>query len=700
MRLAPLVLLFFVAFVSANAHAQVRHEPSTTLTADPRTPKYVEELLKLRDALKATPPPVTEKEKADSVDWMLKANPEIRQILVGHHVIVMATEGFAARAAKNNCILYLDLGYEVLRKIWGVDPSARAGRRFFFWPDPGRAGGHNCNGHDLRVAIGKSDWDNADWFERFFHEMTHGFQFAHPSGHLAIGGLFEGWAEFMQAAVCDHLSPLGAPFKDRFAFYSKHFPAAARYEYLPTRLPMEEIVAYDPSSGLWMELLNTTLDASGRPDWSPILKLLQDPFTKPRWVPYHLWPARLAQDCLEAFGERSARDILSLYRLPVDTASLSAAVAQNWGSEKPDPAPRKSVEGWSLLGPVLNPKSLGPEWNTLAAEDLAWRWRETAPQSTVPPLPKDSKYSWRSVKADERGMLVFETDRGAPPSWYYLSTDLPAHLRKQLTLYISSDDDCAVWLDGRIVHYYRGSRACTPEFPDVAYADATGTKGQLVVLVTNHGGTSGFSMAFAEGGLLFEGFRQRFSVHKVEERVGAVNYVASRRFDQAVQPMLTLARKDSASAVRDAATWWFADIPKDGGDYMEAEQAYAYGTIRGGFFGNNLGASGNQCVARYWGSDPVNWLSLPLEVKKEGTQRVRVRYACPTKNSSMRLRVRRGETTYSTSEVLELRTTGPDWNSWGWMDVPVPRLERGIYSVDLFEPRNGVDVDLVGIVSK
>ena len=260
---------------------------------------------------------------------MLEVNPEIHDTLVGQHVIVLATKAFATRAKQNQFVLTLDTAYEVLEHIWGVDPCARVGRRFFIWPDPDREGGHNCNGHDLRIAIGRNDWNNADWFERFFHEMTHGFQFEHPASTMDISGFGEGWAEFMQAVVCDHLACLGAPFDARFARYTVHFPESASAEYLRTKLPIEGIIAYDPSAGLFMELVNTTLDTKGNPDWAPLCKLLQDPLEHPRWVPWHLWPARMARDCMLAFGERKARPILAKYRFPLDLASLDAAEAQN-----------------------------------------------------------------------------------------------------------------------------------------------------------------------------------------------------------------------------------------------------------------------------------------------------------------------------------------------------------------------------------
>ncbi len=670
---------------------------------------YRAALFGLRDRLKsATAPPVSAKEQADCIDWMGKANPAIKHTLVGRHVVVLATDGFAARAAKCDFILNVDLGYEVLVHIFGVDPVARVGRRCIIWPDPDMQGGHRCIKADLRIHVGRDDWDNAECLERYFHELTHGFQFGHPAEHLMLNGFFEGWAEFMQGVVTDHLSPLGPPFEGRGDWYADCFPKSAQLEYLQTRMPIEEIISYAPSAGVLMELVNASKTADRPRDWTILRKLLRRPFAEPRWTPWHLWPAMMASDLLDAFGETNARPILAKYRFPLDAASLERARAQNWGSDKPDPSPRQTVEGvdgWRVLGPFDNARRYGIEWDPLDAEDMAWRWRELSSGASTPPIEPQRTVEWRGAKPAANGVISLDGSSGGP-AYFYLAATLPPEARVPLTLYLSSDDESAVWLDGELVHLYRGNRACTPDHPDVAYVDASDTKGQLVALVMNHGGTAAFSIAADRGGPLFDGFKQRYASKDPNERSAAVSFLASRRFQQPVRRMLAQASKDAVERVRRAARWWRDLRPDSGPGYREAEEAYFRGSISGGFYWNNDGASGNQCVARGWGENPANWLSLPLEVKVAGPQVVRIRYACPVW-SQLRVKIRRGDRFVFESDMQKLKPTGKDWTAWAWHEVRVPasaKIERGVYHVELVEPSGeggkGADIDIIGIVSR
>lgn len=664
--------------------------------------EYRNALVALRDRLRDTPaPPLTAREQTECADWMLKANPAIKHVLTGHHVVVMATDGFAERAAKSNFLLNADLGYEVLVHLWGVDPCARVGRRFFIWPDPDMSGGHRCNKADLRIPVGRGDWDNAEWFERFFHEMTHGFQYAHPAEHVMQGGFFEGWAEFMQAAVSDHLSPLGEPFAGRADTYASQFPASSQLEYLRTRLPIEEIISYDPSAGFLMELVNSTKSStSDERDWTPIRSLLQRPFKEPRWTPWHLWPVMMASDCMAAFGEARARPILAKYRFPLDRASLEQAAAQNWGTAKPDPSPREPIQGtdgWFCIGPIENPKQNGLEWDPIDAEDMAWRWHTVAPDEKSPPIEESRKLAWRKVTPGSDGMIPL-ADRTGRPAYYYLATTLSPDLRTELTLYISSDDECAAWLDGKLVYFFRGRRGCTPANPDVVYADAGGTRGQLVVLVMNHDGPSAFSLAAAKGGLLFKGFEERFASKDPAERAAAAAYVASRRFQQPTARMLAHAVKDPDPTVRAAVRWW-PDLRPNHGDSVEAEDAYFRGSIIGGFYWNNEGSSGNQCVARGWGSSTSNWLSLPLIAPSDTTYTVRIRYACPNQ-AGMRIRLRRGDNYVFTSQAQVFKPSGRGVTQWTWHEFSTPKLSKGVYHVELIEPTGGADIDAVSLVAR
>lgn len=121
-----------------------------------------------------------------------------------------------------------------------------------------------------------------------------------------------------------------------------------------------------------------------------------------------------------------------------------------------------------------------------------------------------------------------------------------------------------------------------------------------------------------------------------------------------------------------------------------------FGTFRGGFFGTNENASGNQCLARHWGSDAQSWWSMPFHCRAAGKHRVRIRYAC-SHRASVRVRIRRGERVVLETAPIELARSGPDWNAWAWGDVPTPALEPGVYRIELFEPSGSPDLDVVAL---
>lgn len=671
----------------------------TTLPAlpsgGPHSESYRTALVELNEQLRAAAPPVSEREERECLSWMRAANPQAVRTLVGHRVIVLATEGFAKSAEASEFLRYADLGYCVLAHLWGVDPVARVGRRVVIWPDPAMERGHRCVGAELRVHVGRADWDNAQWFERYFHEFTHGFQVEHRAGHLMLGGFYEGWAEFMQAAVVEHLAPLNSSFEARSEHYASHLPAAAQREYLDTRLPIEEIVAYDPAAGLLMELVNSTAKSPRGPrDWGAIRALLQSPASADRATPWRLWPARMANDLSAAFGAERARPILARYRFPLDDASLAAARASTSSAET---TPRRPAAArWSVLGPFPKRADDGLELDPFNAADLAWRWARTPDESVAPALDVERAGTWRSVAPDGNGNVPLASAEGEP-AYFYLAATLPAELRTRLTLFIASDDDCAVWLDGELVHHFRGERGCTPSHPDVAYADATSSRGQLVALVANRNGASAFSLMAAVGGLLFEGFEQRSTAKLASERTAAVAYLGSRRHQQPVRALLERAARDSDSPLRREALTW-SSVAKTGA-LREAEDAYFYGSVRGGYFGNNRGASGGQCVARNWGGDARNWLALPLVVAKPGAQRVSVRYATPY-DGSLRVRVRSGDRVLFVSGALRLAPSGADWNSWKELDVTTGELEPGVVYVELFEPAGAPDIDWIALEAR
>ncbi len=707
-------------------------------------------LVALRDALKSTTPaPISGREK-DLIGQRSANNELVKRTLVGHYVIVLATEKFAARAEENGFVAVMDLGYLCLKHFWGNDAMARAGNRFIFYPDPNKPGGHTCFALANQVAIGRADADNADWFERFFHEMTHGFQRDHPAGCCMESGFFEGFAEFCQAVVCEYLAPLGAPFEGRFGWYSKHFPESAAVEYLQTRLPIEEIVAYDPAAGLLMELTNTTLDPRGRPDWTPLRALLQGPIREPRWAPWHLWPAQMARDCERHFGAAKARPVLAKYRFPLDAAAFAEVGRATRPKPQPWPNPRVAVVEWRVLGPVANPRGMGLDWNPLDVENLAL---DAAQEKAMLSLPAAAGLSWRSdVRCDAGGLLHLRDDRGKESEFYYVVGSLAEDQRGPLTLFVSSDDEVALYVDGRLVHLFRGSRACTPEYPDVAYAmvDGLGAEGagRIVALVVNHGGPAAFSLAVAKGTPFESAYAARLAGPDPAEGCAMVEYLGSRRFVAPLKrPLLLKALEAADAGVRGAAARALGGVRNDAGvvealyarigvekdgvvrgavldaideltfrrpipeiaaqtwrddrarfagsDDAEAELAWRLGTINAGFFGNNAGACGAQCVDRGWGGDASHFLNVVVEAHEPGVHAVRFRYAHPADEGKLTVRLRRGVKTVVESRVTLARTQ--DWASWRWCEVETPRLEAGRYYVELVEPRCTPVIDVVGM---
>ena len=165
--------------------------------------------------------------------------------------------------------------------------------------------------------IGESDWDNADWFERFFHELSHPFINLQSLEHWRCSGIGEGWAEFCQAYVPQRLECLGPPYKGRFDWYVNEFRKCGLAEYLHTRLPIEEIISYGPSSSLLMALLLTAGDSADSVNWAPFKQLFGSAAkVPPPRTPINDWPSVLAYDAMTYFDPGRVRPILRKYRFP------------------------------------------------------------------------------------------------------------------------------------------------------------------------------------------------------------------------------------------------------------------------------------------------------------------------------------------------------------------------------------------------
>jgi hypothetical protein len=190
--------------------------------------------------------------------------------------------------------------------------------------------------------------------------------------------------------------------------------------------------------------------------------------------------------------------------------------------------------------------------------------------------------------------------------------------------------------------------------------------------------------------------RHRDDPAVVEALVKALRAERDAGARQALRDTLEELTFESFAAPADAERWWKKNAaPFASWSYAEAEDAFAVGTIAGGGFGNQEGAYGRQCVARAWGADPANWLSVVLTARHDGPVKLRIRFACANGPSTLRVRVRRGDAAVFEAERVELPATA-SWTDWKWVDVDLPALTKGRYHVDLLEPRGGPDIDVVG----
>jgi hypothetical protein len=697
-----------------------------------------EVLRALKDKLPAGASPLNPGEERVINDLKLRSLA-IGDILVGRYAITIATPEFARRAQSSNYVLNLDLSYLALKDMFGNDPIARIGRRFIIFPDKDKPGGHTCNGRELIVQVGRADADNAEWLEQFVHELTHGFQFAHPASRsLFMEGFFEGWAEFAKAFTADRLAFLGPPFQGFFDVKAKGFVAGGENEYVNTRLPIEEIVPYDPAAGLLTELVLTTRK-NGHVNWQPYRRLFRESFDQRFESPWHRWPVLMAHRFLGAFDPAKARRTLQKYRVPCDDASIAAVKLSLDG--KPDPGSQSCawISEWRVAGPLPNASNMGLDWDPLDIENIS---RDS---SVLDAAPAAKGSSWRSEKADDRATVWLSREHSNQSQFYYLSAHV-TEPRGPVTLFISSDDDCLVFIDGELVHMFRGNRGVAPDLPDVSFAHITGP-GLIAVLVVNHGGPAAFMMGIAADSPYATSYPAAVKVGSPADRSAVVRYLGSRRGPLAT-PLLIDALNDAEPSVRAAAAWGLGARRRDpdvvealiarlarespatniaildaleeltferfenaaaakrwwdkrrsryvASGIVEAETALGHRTMLGGFFGNLAGAYAGQCLNRGWGSDRNHWAGLTIE--SGGTNTFAFRYTAAEADRTIKVRVRRGvETVFEREGVTVPKTT--DWSDWHWLRLGIPPLPPGRYHVEILEPSGPICLDVVGLLA-
>ncbi len=736
-------------------YSEACDELESIILDDPAEPTRQAALKKLQSLLPKAAPPLTAVER-ELVDAIAKDNPAGRERLLGRYTIVLATPKFAARARQNGFMTVMDLAYVVLRDLFAVDPVKLIGHRYIIFPQQGKPGGYTTQTQTLKLMIGESDWDNADWFERFFHELSHPFINLQPLEHWRCSGIGEGWAEFCQAYVPQRLECLGPPYKGRFDWYVKEFRKCGLAEYLHTRLPIEEIISYGPSSSLLMALLLTTGDNADSVDWAPFKHLFRSAAkSPPPRTPINDWPSVLAYDAMTYFDPGQVRPILRKYRFPpepfiADVPRMRSSIP----TEPLDCAARRArwsaaqstvITDWKVLGPI--PDSRGERLRLDPIDDDNFVFKNSY---TV----GGRSYAWRTdAKVDPCGTIYLGDLPGGNASCvFYLYARLPETAKGPLRFWINSDDDCRCWINNERFHTCWAERGIDVDQTDYAFADGGTGGAAILVKVANHGGVGGFFLRYASDEATQRAYKDADEAGGIANRVSFIEFLGSRRVPRIlVLPFLAQSlteteasiraaaaqalggrRNDpevvnalvdqwaqetdttAASAIRDAlaeltfqtfpdaaaaAKWWNRnreDFARR--DYVEAERVYGVDPVVGGFFGNNPGAFGGQCIDRGWGSDPSNMFEVTLRAAAAGPRKLRIRCTDDDpKPCALRVAVRRGpKLLFEKKDIAVPRTTNR--STWRWLIVPIPSLEPGRYHVEVTVSRPGgaVDIDTLG----
>ncbi|HVP13281.1 MAG TPA: HEAT repeat domain-containing protein [Phycisphaerae bacterium] len=687
------------------------------------------------------------------VERLREENPAGQEILTSRYMIALATPTFAAHARENHLLTHLDLAYVVFRDLFCVDPVQIVRHRYVIFPMQGKPNGHTTNTDTLKVMIGGSDWDNADCYEAFFHEVSHPFINLQPGGHhWRCGGFGEGLAEFSQAYVPARLDFLGPPYKGRFESYISIFRNAGQTEYLGTRLPVEESVSYGPSSSFFMELALSTQTKSGV-DWSPFQRMFREAAQHPQpRLPSKDWPAQMAADAIKYFDAQKVRPILRKYRFPPEGEIdlVRERVAQ--GPLKPGDCSKRRAEwqaagltvvaDWKVLGPIPDPEHRRLALDPL--DELNFEKRKACKFG-------DQTYQWRKdVLIDECGCPhLGDLPGGNESCIFYLYTDLPATVSGPTELSLSSDDDASVWFEGQRVWTFSGERGVNVDFVDSAYI-APKAGGKLLVKVANHVGPAGFHLRYGPAVDYRSIYPAEAAASDPERRAALADFLGSRRVPaELTTPLLLKLLDDKDAAVRraaahalpawrnrpelvqaliarwqheddrevkaairrsleeltfqsfdtpdGAASWWARQ--KDHWThwyFVECESAYSLGTIVGGFYGNQPKSYGHQTVSRCWGCKTDDFFELPLRADAAGPRTLYLRYSLG-RDEPCRLsfRIRRGERVVVEKKNVPVRRT-KDWATFRWAKVPLGELVAGWYRVEVRTNGINVDCDVIG----
>lgn len=703
-------------------------------------------LTRIRDLARDAAPPLSEAEASEVAALSKRSSPVVEPLL-SRYAIVLGSANHVAHAKAGLVPGLIDAAYVVQRQLFGIDPVKDLGRRYVFFPEKTKPWGWTIHPASLTVAYGQSRAEDGAWADDVAHEISHGFTARHPSKHLFAAGFGEGWSDLAAAYTGERIGFLGGPLEKTWDGWRDGILAAGEVEYVATRMPVEELVAYGPSVSVVLRLVLDTPSAPGRL-WDPIARLFHEGVAgPPPALPGYLWPARIARDLQRVFPAESTADVLSRWRFPIDTGAQKELDVALQRARAKTPAPRAetwradgqtALVAWRVAGPYAAPAERGASVDFDPLD--AWNFDDEAARP------------WRTdVAVDADGVVQLGALEGSSsPCVFYLRADLPPEAEGPVTLWIASDDDCAVWLDDRLVHSFRGDRGTWPDDPDRAYARVAKGGGRVLAQVANRGGPTGFHLRWSKGTPFETSLKVDARAPDAKRRLMAVRRFGSMRVPfELVAPLFDAALGDGSAPVRaeaarllggrrnepraveellaawtrekdasvalalrgalselalqdltDSATahrWW-----RDEGrawreaDHVEAELAYVLGSIRGGFYGNHAGAMGGQHVGRCFGGDPAQGLNLVLEAHEPGAHVLAVRYASADGERKADIRVRRGEQTVAGrfGVVFPPTTT---WESWTWALVPLGVLPAGRLRFEISNVDGCLDLDVLGL---
>ncbi len=709
-------------------------------------------LTRIRDLAQTAAAPLTDSEK-QLVEELKALGPGVVEPLVSRYAIVLGSATFVANARANLVPGLLDATYIVQRQLFAVDPVAIVGHRYVLYPDRSKSSGWSIHGRNLAVAYGRASAEQGTYDELMAHELSHAFTARHPAQHLFAGGFGEGWSDLAIAYTGDRLGFLGGAFEKTWPSWRDGILDAGNTEYLGTRLPIEDIVAYGPSVSVVLRLVLDAPTQAGRDGastrWDALAKLFREGAdTPPPALPGYLWPARFARDMQRTFPGDATTEVLSRWRFPLDVGTRKELDAWTARAQKPTTRAeqwkadgRIPVTTWRALGPIPLPAQRFANldfdpldaWNFVERDEYAYggakvRWRTDAP-----------------VDAD--GVVKLGDVAGArDPCVFYLRADLPSEAEGPVTLFIGSDDECAVWIDGELVHSFRGERSTNPDDPDRAYAMAAKGGSRVLVQVANYGGPCGFHLSWSRGTPFETSLRTELRVPDANRHLAAVRRFGTMRvpFDL-VMPLYDLALSDASPDVRGTAAWflggrrnepraieellaawtrersliaadpirsavselamkdladsaaahrWWREEGRAWREFqcVEAERAYALGSVFGGFYGNNGGCYGGQHVGRCFGGDPAHALSLVLDASKPGPHSLDVRFASAESKRRFDVRLRAGELPVAGRYGVDVPKT-ESWTDWQWQEIPLGVLRPGRYRVEITNVDGCLDLD-------